>query len=109
MNHNTRTANDLGDAGCAWPVEKKGLDALDRELALLISVKRWVAGATGGITPRSLEKNYPCNDKKSNQKTKHVDYVFQQRCVLNIARPFWGAWIFEGFGGFWGSFKITLL
>jgi hypothetical protein len=77
MHHNTRT-NGLGDAGCVWPVEKKGLDALDRELALLISVKRWVAGATGGITPRSLEKDYPCNDTKSYQK--HVDYVFQQRC-----------------------------
>ena len=77
MHHNRRT-NGLGDAGCVWPVEKKGLDALDRELALLISVKRWVAGATGGITPRSLEKDYPCNDTKSYQK--HVDYVFQQRC-----------------------------
>ena len=32
---------------CTWPTEKKGLDALDRELALLVSVKRWVAAARG--------------------------------------------------------------
>ena len=46
------------DLRLQWPTEEKGLDALDRELALLMSVKRWVAGATGGQTPRSIkEKN----------------------------------------------------
>jgi hypothetical protein len=68
---------------CTWPTEKKGLDALDRELALLVSVKRWVAAASGGYTPRSIARNLPelKNPTAKSKKPKKIDYAFQQRCV----------------------------
>ena len=52
----SRAKNKDKDLRLQWPTEEKGLDALDRELALLMSVKRWVAGATGGQTPRSIKE-----------------------------------------------------
>eukprot|EP00943_MAST-04B_sp_MAST-4B-sp1_P000192 g192.t1 len=66
-----------GDLRLQWPTEEKGLDALDRELTLLMSVKRWVAGATGGQTPRSIKEPNPNQLKKP----KVIDHKYQERSI----------------------------
>ena len=73
----SRSKSKDQDLRLQWPTEEKGLDALDRELALLVSVKRWVAGATGGQTPRSIK------EKEANpvKKPKLIDYKYQERCI----------------------------
>ena len=69
-----------GDLRLQWPTEEKGLDALDRELTLLMSVKRWVAGATGGQTPRSINKP---NNKTTIQSINQCDSSAIQRRICH--------------------------
>jgi hypothetical protein len=72
-----RKSKGDGDLRLQWPTEEKGLDALDRELSLLMSVKRWVAGATGGQTPRSIKETNPNQLKKP----KVIDHKYQERTI----------------------------
>ena len=79
MNHNTRTANDLGDAGCAWPVEKKGLDALDRVTYVSsYPIRRYLSLQHTAV---SCEKYFPTCKRAS--ALVYWNNIVHSECVSN--------------------------